>query len=91
MLNARGARGVYARDALNWHVGGAGFVYFGLCRRSANIPLGWVLSKGTRERMEKQLVPLEPDAGPACGFDNAANLETIERRLSSLKPRAGSR
>ncbi len=94
MLNARGARGVYARDALNWHVGDASFLHFGLCRLSANIPLGWVLSQSTRDRMEKQLAPLEAPKEqdqPACDFDNAGNLEKIERRLSSLKPRANSR
>ena len=88
MLNARGARGVYARDALNWHVGDS-FLHFGLCRLSADIPLGWVLSKITRDRMEEQLAPVESQ--PACGFDNAGNLETIARRLSSLKPGVGSR
>jgi len=89
MLNARGARGVYARDALHWHVGDAGFLHFGLCRLSANIPLGWVLSQSTRDRMEKQLAPLEPPS--ECIFDNAGNLGKIERRLSSLKSSAVAR
>ncbi len=89
MLNTRGARGVYARDALNWHVGDSSFLHFGLCRLSADIPLGWVLSKITRDRMEEQLAPLESQL--ACDFDNAGNLEKIEQRLRSLKPRASSR
>jgi len=29
--------------------------FFGLCRRSTNVPLGWVLSQSTRDRMETQL------------------------------------
>jgi len=94
MLDTRDARGVYARDALYWYVSDASFLHFGLCRLSANIPLGWVLSRSTRDRMEKQLASLESPPGqarPACRFDNAGNLEKIGRRLSSLKPRAGSR
>ena len=92
MLNARGARGAYARDTLNWHVGDSSFLHFGLCRLSANIPLGWVLSLSTRDRMENQLDPQESLPGqdqPECDFDNAGNLEKVDRRLSSLKPRAG--
>jgi hypothetical protein len=94
MLDARDARGVYARDALYWYVSDASFLHFGLCRLSANIPLGWVLSQSTRQRMEEQLASLESPPGqdrPACRFDNAGNLEKIGRRLSSLKPQPGSR
>jgi hypothetical protein len=83
LFNTRGARGVYARDTLYWHVGGANFLHFGLCRRSDNAPLGWALSKSTRGRMEEQLHKSCPEDAPddAAFFKNAANLKAIDARL----------
>ncbi|MGH8692164.1 MAG: hypothetical protein ACREUS_14155 [Burkholderiales bacterium] len=90
LLNARDARGYYARETLAWHVGHSHFLHFGLCRRSTNVPLGWVLSGSTRERMEQQLrsnrVCTVKGSGAAPVFDNPANLRKIEARL----PRSGS-
>lgn len=84
MLNTRGARGLYARETLMWHVGRDHFLHFGLCRASANVPLGWVLSQSTRERMEAQLTGercAAPGAEPV--FDNAGSLEKIRLQLGA--------
>jgi hypothetical protein len=80
LLNTRDGRGVYARDTLAWHVAWDHFLQFGLCRSSENIPLGWVLSQATQDRMKAQLT------GDKCAskrhpgeviFDNPSNLEKI--------------
>lgn len=84
MLNTRNARGVHARETAYWHVDRGNFLRFGLCRRSANIPLGWVLSRSTQDRMKAQLDPpyTESRAEP-CSFDNAGNLDRIRARVSA--------
>lgn len=85
LLNTRGARGAYARETVRWHVGPDNFLHFGLCRRSANVPLGWVLSRTTREHMEDALTGKKCDAvpaGPEPIFDNPGNLKKIDDRLS---------
>ena len=55
IINTRGARGEYAREALRWHAGGSSFLHFGLCKREEAVPLGWVLSEASQEMMEQQL------------------------------------
>jgi hypothetical protein len=90
LLNTRDARGFYARETVMWHVGPANFLHFGLCRRSTNVPLGWVLARSTRDRMEAQLVSnrictvRESDAPPV--FDNPASLKKIDARLAPTVP-----
>jgi hypothetical protein len=82
-LNTRDARGYYARESVAWQVGHSNYLHFGLCRRSANVPLGWVLSQSTRDRMEDQLRELkcqEPGAEPI--FDNPGNLTKIDARFA---------
>jgi len=84
MLNTRDARGVHARATAYWHVGSENFLHFGLCRRSANIPLGWVLSRSTQDRMKAQLDASNPDTRvEACSFDNAGDLDKIRARVSA--------
>jgi hypothetical protein len=85
LLGTRGARGVYARETVRWHVGTSHFLHFGLCRRSTNVPLGWVLSQSTRDRMEAQLTLDRCDSAPSPSeviFDNPGNLRKIDARLS---------
>lgn len=84
MLDTRDARGVYARETVQWHVGLEHFLHFGLCRRSGNVPLGWVLSESTRGRMEDQLVRercRSDSPGSEPIFDNPAKLDDIVNRL----------
>ena len=74
-----------------WAVGHSHYLHFGLCRRSANVPLGWVLSQSTRDRMEAQLTSLrcvEADSEPV--FDNPDNLKKIDARLA-LAPQVPSK
>lgn len=81
MLNTRNARGAHSRETVRWHVGPSNFLHFGLCRRSANVPLGWVLSQSTRERMETQLTKEQCRSAPAPAepiFDNPGNLKRID-------------
>ncbi len=80
LLTTRNARGYYARETAAWAVSHRNYLHFGLCRRSANVPLGWVLSRGTRRHMDEQLVN-----GAPCGvdgtdpvFDNPARLAQID-------------
>jgi hypothetical protein len=84
MLNARDARGVYARDTLTWHVGEDHFLKFGLCRSSGNIPLGWVLSASTQKLMDTQLTERRcasrRDPSRVI-FDNPRNLGRIHELL----------
>jgi hypothetical protein len=87
LLNTREARGRYARETAMWQAGKSSFLHFGLCRTSANVPLGWVLSASTRERMEAQLTQR------ACGtdgavFDNPQNLRTIEGHFRRIAAKA---
>jgi hypothetical protein len=85
LLNTRSARGTYARESLRWHVGPSHFLLFGLCRRSTNLPLGWVLSQSTRDRMETQLTReqcLATNTSAEPIFDNPGNLKSIDDRLS---------
>jgi len=86
LLNTRDARGVYARETLAWHVGKDHFLEFGLCRRSGNVPLGWVLSTGTQNLMKAQLT------GSNCAsrrdpskvlFDNPGKLARIRELLGA--------
>ena len=83
LLSTREARGVYARETLKLHVGEENFFHFGLCRESTNAPLGWVLSRSTRQSMDRQL------EGPPCKsvvapprvlFDNRGSLERLRAR-----------
>jgi hypothetical protein len=85
LLNTRDARGRFARESAMWQAGKSNFLHFGLCRTSANAPLGWVLSASTRERMEAQLTQLRCGSDGAV-FDNPANLKTID---SHFRPAAG--
>ncbi|MGH8687624.1 MAG: hypothetical protein ACREVQ_07940 [Burkholderiales bacterium] len=80
LLSTRGARGVYAREALHWHVGDEHFFHFGLCRESTNVPLGWVLSSSTRRNMRSQLAGEKCESDetpPRVFFDNRGNLERL--------------
>ena len=84
LLNTRNARGFYARESAAWAVGHSNYLHFGLCSRSANAPLGWVLASSTRRGMDSQLLK-----GPPCGvdgsepiFDNPKHLETIGALLA---------
>lgn len=83
LLNTRGARGTYARETVRWHVGVSNFLHFGLCRSSANAPLGWVLSQSTRERMERELTQEQCRSNQGrlgVIFDNPGNLEKLAPR-----------
>jgi hypothetical protein len=84
LLNTRDARGYHARESVMWKAGWSYSFHFGLCRNSTNVPLGWVLSRSTRERMEAQLVQ------PKCGvfFDNPGNLKAIDRHFAARQPLA---
>jgi hypothetical protein len=83
LLNTRSARGYYARESAAWEVSHSNYLHFGLCRTSANVPLGWVLSKATRERMDQQLVKGSPCGvdGPVPVFDNPAKLALLDLLL----------
>jgi hypothetical protein len=87
LLHTRDARGYYARESVAWHVGHTQYLHFGLCRTSANVPLGWVLSQSTRSRMESQLTNPDrrcvdkEDSRPV--FDNPENLKKIDARLAN--------
>ena len=82
LLSTREARGTYARETLRLHVGADHFFAFGLCRESANPPLGWVLSSSTRRNMDNQLAGLRcetHDTPPRVIFNNRDNLEQLRR------------
>ena len=90
MLNTRDARGAYSRETVRWQVDPDHFLHFGLCRRSANVPLGWVLSDSTRARMEAQLSGERCEPAPGSSkpiFDNPRNLKTISDRLLAQRGR----
>ena len=87
LLNTRDARGRFARESVMWKAGKSYFLHFGLCRSSANVPLGWVLSSSTRERMEAQLTQVRCGTDGAI-FDNPANLKAIDSQLQPLSPKA---
>lgn len=79
LLNTREARGSYATVTTRWHLGSSQFLHFGLCKDAGlKIPLGWVLSRATREAMDAQLL------SNACGelYSNKQNLSTIARALN---------
>ncbi len=78
LLHTRGARGVYARETLKWHVGEENFLHFGLCKKEVSIPLGWALSSVAQEEMEKQITRMSCTA-----FDNPKNLDTIDKILKA--------
>jgi hypothetical protein len=83
LLSTREARGTFARETLRWHVGDANYFHFGLCRESANVPLGWVLSSSTRRNMNLQLAGercRSDDEPPRVIFDNRGNLERLRAR-----------
>lgn len=83
LLSTREARGTFARETLRWHVGDANYFHFGLCRESANAPLGWVLSSSTRRNMNLQLAGercQSDDTPPRVIFDNRGNLERLRSR-----------
>ena len=77
MLNTRDARGHYSRESLAWQAGQDHFLHFGLCRTSNNVPLGWVLSKSTRDRMETQLQQTTCKSASGTIFDNPGALQKI--------------
>jgi hypothetical protein len=79
LLSTRNARGYYARETVAWQVSHSNHLHFGLCRRSANVPLGWVLSRGTRERMNAQLV-----SGPPCGVDGSLPVFNNPENLAKM-------
>ena len=93
LLHTRDARGYYARESVAWHVGHSQYLHFGLCRTSANVPLGWALSQSTRGRMEAQLTSpdhrcveldsKQQDSKPV--FDNPDNLKKIDARLTRVQ------
>jgi len=92
LLNTRTARGYYARESAAWEVTHPNYLHFGLCRSSTNVPLGWVLSRATRERMDQQLVN-----GAPCGkdgnepvFDNPAKLGLVDVLLAKPDPSKGT-
>jgi hypothetical protein len=81
LLNARGARGVHARETMDWRLA-SDFLRFGLCQHRDKAPLGWVLSSHTRSRMEGELSAMDPACAAAVASgrriaDNAANLEML--------------
>jgi hypothetical protein len=80
LLTTRNARGYYARESAAWAVSHPNYLHFGLCRRSTNVPLGWVLSRSTRQRMDDQLVKGAPCGvdGSEAVFDNPAKLAQID-------------
>jgi hypothetical protein len=80
MFSARGARGTFARETLRLHVGDDNFFLFGLCRESANPPLGWVLSSSTRRGMNQQLAGERCMSGERTIFDNRGNIERLRAR-----------
>lgn len=83
MLSTREARGTFASETLHWHVGDENYFHFGLCRESANVPLGWVLSSSTRRNMNSQLAGercRSDDEPPRVIFDNRGNLERLRAR-----------
>jgi hypothetical protein len=81
MLNTRDARGRWSRESLAWQAGGDYYFHFGLCRISSNVPLGWVLSGSTRQRMEAQLNDKKQRCAGGAIFDNPGNLELIYGQL----------
>lgn len=80
LLSTRNARGYYARESAAWAVSHPNYLHFGLCRSSTNVPLGWVLSRSTRQRMDEQLVNGAPCGvdGSEAVFDNPAKLAQID-------------
>jgi hypothetical protein len=83
LLSTREARGVYARETLKLHVGEDNFFQFGLCRESSNVPLGWVLSSGTRRNMDSQLEGFRCESEedpPRLLFDNRGSFERLRQR-----------
>ncbi len=87
LLHTRDARGRFARETVMWQAGRSNFLHFGLCRSSANVPLGWVLAASTRERMEAQLTQLRCGTDGAV-FDNPAKLRTIDSHFRPAAARA---
>lgn len=87
LLNTRAARGIYASEAVKWHVGPDQFFHFGLCQDNhVEIPLGWTLSKVVRDTMQEQLA-----ADRCAPFPNAGNLSHIDRLIQERFARAGRR
>jgi hypothetical protein len=79
LLNTRNARGYYARETAAWQVTPTKYLHFGLCRRSTNVPLGWVLSQSARKQMDEQLVK-----GPACGVEGAPAVFDNPEKLAKI-------
>ena len=79
LLNTRNARGYYARETVAWQVSHTNHLHFGLCRRSANVPLGWVLSRSAQGRMNTQLV-----SGPPCAVDGSLPVFNNPENLAKL-------
>jgi len=86
LVNTRGARGMFARDTLAWHVGHSRFLHFGLCEEKSGLPLGWVLSKNTQGEMGKQLAQetcvARNDPSREI-FNNPNNLCEIRQQLAA--------
>ena len=88
LLTTRNARGYYARESAAWAVTHPRYLHFGLCRRSANVPLGWVLSASTRRHMDDQLANGAPCGvdGTEAVFDNPAKLAQIDALFAAPTP-----
>jgi len=80
LFSTREARGTFARETLRAQVGAGNFFHFGLCRESANPPLGWVLSSSTRRGMNQQLAGERCMSGERTIFDNRGNIERLRAR-----------
>ena len=93
LLHTRDARGYYSRESAAWAVGYSHFFHFGLCRRSANAPLGWALSKSARSRMDSEVDGQPCVAGSGdkkiVVFDNKTNLQTIAALFPATAPTKG--
>ena len=85
IFHTRDARGHHSRESLAWQAGQDHFLHFGLCRTSSNVPLGWVLSKSTRDRMETQLLSATCRSGDRTIFDNPGALKRIGSQLGAVK------
>jgi hypothetical protein len=87
LLNARGARGAYARETAKWDVSAAHFFHFGLCEDdNVKIPLGWTLSKMVRDTMQEQL-----GSDRCLPYPNAANLNRIDGLIQERFARTNRR
>jgi hypothetical protein len=83
LLNTRGARGTYSREAIRQaavKLGGE-FYHFGLCKQRIPLPLGWQLSRLAEQEIQRQLT------ADCAGLDNGATLTTVADLVSGPKSR----